>query len=61
MERPLDALIELKGKKVHIVLKGNKEISGTLVACDLNTNITVTVNGVDQLIQGNTILSISSE
>jgi small nuclear ribonucleoprotein (snRNP)-like protein len=61
MERPLDTLVALKGKKVNVTLKGNKEISGILVACDLNTNLTLKVDNVEQLIQGNTVLSVSSE
>lgn len=61
MDQPLEAINLLKGRTVILTLKGNKEIIGKLIACDLNTNITLEINEVHQLIQGNTVMTISAE
>jgi small nuclear ribonucleoprotein (snRNP)-like protein len=39
IERPLDLLNELKGKKMKAILKSEKEITGTLVAWDIYINL----------------------
>ena len=59
MDQPLSVLNGFKGKNVLVVLKGNKEVSGILEAIDLNTNVTLNIDGVSQLIQGNTVMLIS--
>lgn len=61
MEQPLATLAALKGKKITVLLKGNKEISGILIAYDLSTNITLEIEGKHQLIQGNTVTAVFVE
>lgn len=39
IERPLDLLNSSKGKEVIILLKGDKQFSGKLVAFDININL----------------------
>ena len=39
IERPLDLLNQSKGKKVLVFLKGDKTISGTLIAFDIHINL----------------------
>jgi small nuclear ribonucleoprotein len=39
MERPLDFLNSSKGKDVLVQLKGNKQVSGRLLAFDININV----------------------
>lgn len=48
MEQPFDTLGVFKGKVVIVVKKDGKEVTGRLVAYDLNLNITVeTVKGTE--------------
>lgn len=39
IERPLDFLNNVKGKKVFLKVKGGREFSGTLLAFDIHINI----------------------
>lgn len=39
VERPLDLLNEMKGKKMKVILKSDKEITGTLVTWDIHINL----------------------
>lgn len=59
IEKPLDALNFLRGEEVLVILKTGKEITGKLVAFDLTTNVTLEIDGKVQLIQGNTVTSVS--
>ena len=61
IQKPLDALNLLKGKEVSIVLKNKTELSGKLVAFDLNTNITIEIDGLEHSIQGKNVVIISNK
>jgi small nuclear ribonucleoprotein (snRNP)-like protein len=39
IERPLDMLNELKGKKIKVIFKSKEEIVGTLLAWDIYINL----------------------
>lgn len=39
IERPLDLLNSSKGKKIILQLKNDRQISGTLLAFDININV----------------------
>jgi small nuclear ribonucleoprotein len=39
IERPLDVLNNLKGKKVKVLLKDRNKIEGTLVTFDIHINL----------------------
>ena len=39
IERPLDLLNQSKGKEVLVQLKGEKQLSGTLLAFDIHINV----------------------
>jgi small nuclear ribonucleoprotein len=39
IERPLDLLNQSKGKEVLVQLKGDKQLSGTLLAFDIHINV----------------------
>ena len=48
MEQPFDTLGQFRNKVVIVVKKDGKEVTGRLVAYDLNMNITVeTVEGLE--------------
>ena len=64
-ERPLDALEQLREKRVFVKLKNSKEIIGNLKAFDLHLNIWISEAEIgkkkfsDLLIRGDTIVYIS--
>ena len=58
IQKPLDALNLMKGSKVAVELKSGHSFEGKLIAFDLNTNITLEVDGVEHSIQGNNIVTV---
>ena len=58
IQKPLDALNFLRGKEVTITLKSGSDVKGKLVAFDLNTNITLEVEGIQRLVQGNNVVCV---
>lgn len=60
VERPYDLLLQLRGKKVLIVLINKEEVSGTLVCFDMHTNIVICDGDlIPKFVRGDNILSIS--
>jgi small nuclear ribonucleoprotein (snRNP)-like protein len=61
IEKPLDALNNMRGKEVTIDLRNGETVEGKLIAFDLNTNITIEVNGDKRLVQGNNVVAVSNK
>lgn len=60
IERPLDMLNQLRGKKAKIEIKGRKdEVEGTLLAFDIHINLVLEVKGTPKFYRGDCIVSIS--
>jgi len=57
IERPLDLLGSLKGKKVIIILKNeDNPIEGTLIAFDIHINLVVEINKKKRFIRGDVVM-----
>ena len=60
IERPLDFLNSLKGKKVIVVKKGgNPDIEGTLLAFDININLVIESSDGTKFIRGDVIETVT--
>jgi small nuclear ribonucleoprotein (snRNP)-like protein len=60
IERPLDLLNSLKGKKIIIKCKEQADdIVGKLIAFDIHINLVVDIDGYLTFIRGDTIISVS--
>lgn len=58
IQKPLDALNLMKGANVAVELKSGQSFEGKLTAFDLNTNITLEIEGKQHSIQGKNIVTI---
>jgi len=59
MERtPLDFLSVFKGKEVIVEDKKARQITGKLVAFDLNINLSLIVDGTLEFVQGQNIVMV---
>lgn len=59
IQKPLDALNLMKGTTVAVELKSGHSFEGKLLAYDLNTNITLEIDGKEHSIQGKNIVTIA--
>jgi small nuclear ribonucleoprotein (snRNP)-like protein len=59
IDKPIDALNFLRGSQVRIDLKDGNIIQGKLIAFDLTTNITLEIDGKNQLIQGKNVMTVA--
>ena len=59
IERPLDLLNKVKGEEVTVCFKGDKEITGILLAFDIHINIVLEHDKKITFFRGDTIESIS--
>lgn len=61
IERPLDLLNELKGKKIKVFFKDKTDTTGTLLAFDMHINIALQEKKDVIFLRGDNILSIIGE